>query len=338
MQCLLGNADFSVFAIFLLAGVALYQDAFTSVFAKMTPSSLLLVGDSLLAKQDVTGKWGGSLILSTSAAGTDSSSTSSQLVDRLTLDSTGLATFTGGLTLTSTSSSLTASGNTVLGATGAQSLLVNAASSFTSPATFTALTANGNVQLGANSGQTLTVPATASFSAPVTVASTMRVTGLATLTAGVALTTPVTVNGTALASVATTNSYLSLQNRPLFYRGSSTFSSAATGAPASVIAGTWFGTVQVVGSSGAATAYPTADGNPTGAALFTSILSVQIAPYQPLVSNAISVAYAAVKTISSDMKTVSLVAVTGNALVIGGVSAVYAHQGTQLMCTISGAL
>ena len=277
------------------------------------------------------------MIFSTSAAGTDSSSTSGQLVDRLTIDSAGAASFTGGLTLTSTTSSLTVSGSTVLGTTASQSLTVNAASSFASTATFAALTANGNVQLGANSGQTLTVPATAGFSAPVTVASTMRVTGLATFTGGVALTTPVTVNGTALASVATTNSYLSLQNRPLFYRGSSTVSSTATGTPAPVIAGTWFGTVQVTGS-GAATANPTVDGTPSGAALFTSILSVQVTPYQPSVSNAIGVAHAAVTTISSDMKTVSLVAVVGSNIVFGGTSATYAGGGTQLMCTVIGAL
>lgn len=307
----------------------------------MTPLSLLLIVNSLLAKQDVNGKWGGSLIFSTSAAGTDSSSTSTQLVDRLTIDRAGLASFTGSLTLTSTSSSLTALGSTVLGTTQSQSLIVNAASSFASTATFTAstaLTANGNVQLGANSAQMLTVPATATFSAPVTVASTMSITGLATLTGGTALTTPVTVNGTALAAVATTNSYLSLQNRPLFYRGSSTFSSAAAGAPASVIVGTWLGTVQVTGSSGVATAYPTVDGNSTGAALFTSIVSVQVTPYQPSVSSAVDVAYTAVKTISSDMTTVSFVASKGNPIILGGNSAGFAPAGTQLMCTVIGSL
>ena len=301
----------------------------------------LFVGDYLLPKQDVIGKWGGSLIFSTSAAGTDSSSTSSQLVDRLTIDNTGLASFTGGLTLTSISSSLTVLGSTILGTTGSQALTVNAASSFASTAIFTAstaLTANGNVQLGANSGQTLTVPAAATFSAPVTVASTVRITGMATLTGGTSLTTPVTVNGTALASVATTNSYLSLQNRPLFYRGSSTFSSAANGAPASVIVGTWLGTVQVTGNSGVATAYPTVDGTSTGAALFTSILSVQVTAYQPSISNGIDVAHAAVKTISSDTKTVSLVAVTGSPILLGGTSAAFASAGTQLMCTVFGAL
>ena len=45
--------------------------------------------------QDSTGNWGGSLILSTTTAGSTSSS-SGQPVDRLTIDSSGLATFTAG--------------------------------------------------------------------------------------------------------------------------------------------------------------------------------------------------------------------------------------------------
>jgi len=46
--------------------------------------------------QDSIGNWGGSLILSTTTAGSSSSSTTSQPVDRLTIDSSGLATFTAG--------------------------------------------------------------------------------------------------------------------------------------------------------------------------------------------------------------------------------------------------
>ncbi len=45
--------------------------------------------------QDSTGNWGGSLVFSTTTAGSSSSS-SGQPVDRLTIDSSGLATFTGG--------------------------------------------------------------------------------------------------------------------------------------------------------------------------------------------------------------------------------------------------
>lgn len=263
-------------------------------------------------------------------------------MDRLTIDSSGLASFTGSLTLSSTSSSLTASGNTVLGSTGVQSLTVNAASSFASTAAFTAstaLTASGNVQLGASNGQMLTVPATASFSAPVTVASTMRVTGLANFTGGVALTTPVTVNGVPLAPVATTNNYQSLLNRPLFYKGSSTFGTAATGAPdSSVTVGTWYGTVRVTGSAGQARASLTADGTSTGTPLFTSILSVQVLPYQTAANTAVEVAYAAVNGISADRRVVSLVAVTGAGIVLGGNSAAFAADGTLLMCTIFGTL
>ena len=46
--------------------------------------------------QDSTGDWGGSLILSTTTAGSSSSASTGQPVDRLTIDSSGLATFTAG--------------------------------------------------------------------------------------------------------------------------------------------------------------------------------------------------------------------------------------------------
>ena len=82
----------------------------------------------MLAKQDATGKWGGSLISSTSAAGTDSTFPSSQLAVQLILDSSVWASFTGSLTLTGTGSTLRALGSTVLGTTEAQTLTVNAAS------------------------------------------------------------------------------------------------------------------------------------------------------------------------------------------------------------------
>ncbi|KAL3159984.1 hypothetical protein ABBQ38_010372 [Trebouxia sp. C0009 RCD-2024] len=295
---------------------------------------------------DAIGNWGGSLIFSTSTAGTSSSSPGTQLVDRLTIDSSGVARFAGNLTLASTSSTLTASGNTVLGTTGAQTLTVNAASSFASTATFTAstaLVANGNVQLGSNSGQMLTVPAAASFSAQVTVASTMSVTGLATLSGGAALTTPVTVNGVPLATVATTNNFQDLLNKPKVFRGSSDFSTAATGAPISpTTIGTWYGTVAVSGNNGAATAYPTLDGTLGGNALFTSILSVQATPYMNanLVPAPITVPYVALTAVSSDRKNITLVAVTGTMtnIVLGGtvMSATPATAGTLLICTVVG--
>ncbi|KAL3159983.1 hypothetical protein ABBQ38_010371 [Trebouxia sp. C0009 RCD-2024] len=289
---------------------------------------------------DATGKWGGSLIFSTSTAGTSSNSPSTQLVDRLTIDSSGVARFAGDLSLASTSSTLTASGNTVLGTTGTQTLTVNAASSFASTATFAAsiaLNASGNVRLGATGGQTLTVPATASFSAPLTVSSTISVTGLATLSGGAALTTPVTVNGVPLATVATTNNFQDLLNKPRVFRGSSTFSTAAAGAPFSpTTTGTWYGTVAVSGSNGAATAYPTSDGTAGGAPLFTSILSVQAIAYVPTSTTAISVPYVALTAISSDWTTVSLVAVTGRSVNLQPASAQYVPAATQLMCTILG--
>ena len=104
------------------------------------------------------------MILSTTTAGSSSSSSSGQPVDRLTIDSSGLATFTGGITLSSTGSTLTAAGSTVLGTTGSQTLTVNAATTFASTAP---ITANGNVTLGASSSQVLMVPASSTFSAPV---------------------------------------------------------------------------------------------------------------------------------------------------------------------------
>ncbi|KAL3159988.1 hypothetical protein ABBQ38_010376 [Trebouxia sp. C0009 RCD-2024] len=288
---------------------------------------------------DATGNWGGSLVFSTSTAGTSSSSPGTQLVDRLTIDSSGVARFARDLTLASTSSTLTASGNTVLGTTGAQTLTVNAASSFASTATFTASTAlyaSGNVRLGATSGQTLTVPAAASFSAPLTVASTLGVTGLATLSGGVAMTTPVTVNGVSLATVATTNNFQDLLNKPRVFRGSSSFSTAASGAPVSpTTTGTWYGSVLTV-TGGTATAYPTSDGTAGGAALFTSILSVQATAYLPSPTSAQTVPFVAVTGVSSDRTTVSLSALTGTIVVVGGSSVQYVPASVMLMCTIVG--
>jgi len=63
----------------------------------MSQISLLQQIMRLCALQDSTGNWGGSLILSTTTAGSSSSS-SGQPVDRLTIDSSGLATFTAGQT------------------------------------------------------------------------------------------------------------------------------------------------------------------------------------------------------------------------------------------------
>ena len=295
----------------------------------------------LCADKDATGKWGGNLVFSTSTTGTSSTSTSTQLVDRLTIDSSGLATFSGSINLPSRSSSLTAYGSTVLGTTAAQTLTVNAAADFASAAAFTAITASGNVQLGTNSGQTLTVPATSTFSAPVTATSTLSISGLASFTGGAALTTPVTVNGVPLATVATTAQYSDLLNQPKFFSGSSTPSTAASGAPTvPATIGTWYGTVAVSGNSGVATAYPTSDGTSGGTALFSSILSVQATAYMTNTPSAINIPYAAVTAISTNRKSVSLVSVTGTGsttvLASYNPSTAFAPAGTLLMCTVIG--
>ena len=289
--------------------------------------------------QDATGNWGGSLIFSTTTAGS-----TGQLVDRLVIDSTGLATLAGGALLSGSSTSLTVQGSTVLGSTSSQTLTVNAASSFAATASFTgntSLTASGNVALNGGSSKTLTVQATSSFSAPVTVNSTMNVSGLGTFTGGVALSTPVTVNGVPLATVATTGKYLDLIGEPRFYAGSSSYATNASGAPTQpAVITTWYGTVAVSGSSGVATARPTSDGTATGTALFTSILSVSATAYAPSSSSAITVPTAAVTGISSDLRTVNVTAIVGQyvlTVLAGGNNAdAYAASGTQLMCTIVG--
>ena len=262
-------------------------------------------------------------------------------MDRLTIDSSGVATFSGNLNLPSISSSLTAYGSAVLGTTAAQTLTVNAAANFASAAAFASITANGSVQLGTSSGQTLTVLATSTFSAPVTLTSTFNVTGLANFTGGAALTSPVTINGAPLAKVATSALYTDLINEPRFFSGSSTPSTAASGAPTvPATIGTWYGTVAVSGNSGAATAYPTSDGTSAGTALFSSILSVQVTAYMTNTPSAINIPYAAVTAISADKKTISLVSVTGTGsttvLASYNPSTAYSPAGTLLMCTVTG--
>ena len=164
--------------------------------------------------QDPSGRWGGSLIFSTSSAGSSSATPSGQLTDRLTLDAQGLATFTGSVTLSSTATSLRVLGNTALGATAVQTLTVLATSNFTAPAMFTGLTASGPVLLNGGSGQTLTIQATSSFSAPVTIASDLTVNGFTNLTNGVALTSPVTIDKRPVSRIAFTANYTDLVAQP----------------------------------------------------------------------------------------------------------------------------
>ena len=85
---------------------------------------------------------------------------------------------------------LTASGNTQLGATSSQTLVVNAVSTFNAAVMANAavtiagvLTANGNAQLGATSNQMLVVNAVSTFNAPITAYSDVNIALAGTLTA-----------------------------------------------------------------------------------------------------------------------------------------------------------
>ena len=146
--------------------------------------------------QDATGSLGGSLILSTSAAGSTSASTS-QPVDRLTVDANGLASFTGSVTLSNTSSTLTSDGNTVLGTDGSHYLTVNAATTFAPTAT---VTANAPVTLSPSAP--LTAQAAVSAGSTLTVAGTMTASGNTVL--GTANTNSLTVNAASTFDAATT--------------------------------------------------------------------------------------------------------------------------------------
>ena len=136
--------------------------------------------------QDATGKLGGSLVLSTSSTGS-SSADSAQLVNRLIIDSDGLASFTGSVALPTPSSSLTVAGttalnilsvngNTVFGTSSSQSLAVNAAATFSAAVTANAplsvsagnnFSALGSTVLGSSSNNALAVYASTTFAAPV---------------------------------------------------------------------------------------------------------------------------------------------------------------------------
>ena len=137
--------------------------------------------------QDAAGKLGGSLIFSTSATGSTSTGTG-QLLDRLTIDSNGLATFAGSISMLNPTGTLTVlgstllstlstSGNAIIGTASSQTLTVNAATSFAAAVTAAApviitagnrLSALGNAVIGTDSSNTLTVAAGTTFQAPAT--------------------------------------------------------------------------------------------------------------------------------------------------------------------------
>lgn len=151
---------------------------------------------------------------------------------------------------------------------------------------------------------------------------------------GVALTSPVTVNGVALATVATSANYTDLVARPKFYFGSSSIPTLSTGTPTQPnnIA-YWYGTTSVTGSAGVAVIYPTANGLSNGTALFSSILSVSAVGYVSSASSANSGVVVVVTSVATTLKSVSLMASTGSGGLVG---LVYAGSGTVLMCTVVG--
>ena len=304
---------------------------------------------------------GGNLVFSTT--GTSAGAT---VTDRLTIDSSGLATFGSSLTLASTSSTLTASGNTVLGSGSSNSLTVNAAANFMAAVTYSnaltvagLLTASGNTVLGTSASNTLTVNAASTFNAAATIIGAWTAQGnsvlgtsssntlvvnaastfntLASFTAGVAITRPVTVNGQSLQTVALTANYSDLITKPTYYFGSSNYSTAASGAPVAMVnVNYWYGTVAVSGNNGIATIYPTVDGTSSGSALFTNILSVLCNSYIPNLNSALSVASVSVTGVATNRKSITVVATAGSVVILGGTSQTYASSGTLLMCTVVG--
>ncbi|KAL3157972.1 hypothetical protein ABBQ32_012372 [Trebouxia sp. C0010 RCD-2024] len=168
---------------------------------------------------DATGKLGGSLIFSTSSIGSLSTG-SSQLVDRLTIDSSGLATLSGSLAMPSPTGTLTVSGNAVIGTTSSQSLVVDAATTFAAavianaPVTVSAgnaLTASGNVALGTDSSNTVSV------SSPTTFSSLASLTANGNTVLGAGSTQTLTVRATStLAAPVTANAAVTIPNGNLF--------------------------------------------------------------------------------------------------------------------------
>ena len=123
---------------------------------------------------------GGNLIFSTtgSAAG-------ATVTDRLTIDSSGLASFSASLTVASSSSTLTANGNTVLGTGSTNTLIVNAAAQINAAVAAAGplsvagvFFASGSSTLGTSNSNTLIVNAAATFNAAVTYGNALTVAGL----------------------------------------------------------------------------------------------------------------------------------------------------------------
>ena len=144
-----------------------------------------LIMSSVLQDTGVSQQNGGNLVFSTTGT-----SVGATVTDRLIIDSSGLATFWSSLILASTSSTLTSSGNTVLGSGSTNTLTVNGQAQFNAAATFSAavtyggavtvagpLTASGNTVLGTGSSNTLAVNAATQLNAAVAAAGNLSVAG-----------------------------------------------------------------------------------------------------------------------------------------------------------------
>ena len=192
--------------------------------------------------QDAPGNWGGNLILSTTTVNTNSGSTAGQLTDRLTLHGNGTASFTGSVSLMESSSTLTAAGNTVLGTTGADTLLVNAASTFAAPLTAEAavmITAGnsfralGSVTFGTDSSNTVTVSSPTTFgpAATLTTNGILVANAAADFNALITANNAVTIAGTLTAGgntvIGATSSQLLTVNAAPTFHSPTTFTSTA---------------------------------------------------------------------------------------------------------------
>ena len=218
---------------------------------------------------------GGNLVFSTT--GTSAGAT---VTDRLTIDSSGLATFGSSLTLASSSSTLTSSGNTVLGSGSTNTLTVNGPAQFNAAATFNAvvtyggavtvaglLTANGSTVLGTGSSNTLTVNAAAQFNAAVTAGNNLNVAGTFTAsgssTLGTSNSNMLTVNAVAnfasaaaFAAAVTANNAVSIAGL-LTASGSSVLGTSSSNTLTVNAVATFNAVVQLLGTSNSAATAPT---------------------------------------------------------------------------------
>lgn len=129
------------------------------------------------------------------------------------LNVAGAAVFDGGVTVAD--GNLTSQKNTTLGTSAAETLTVNATSTFNAPITSSStITQNGNTTLGNAAVDTLAVNATSTFNAPVTNNSTLTQTGSAAFNSA-------TFNSAAFNGGAVFNAAVSFNSAVAFANGPS---------------------------------------------------------------------------------------------------------------------